>query len=227
RFLDHHRGAMALLTAQISMLTRRDGDGCFLVLREAQTVNQISDEIGKMTGAGFEAQRDTSQLFVVLHECHPVLNRRSKITLQYGGHTLCGHSPVGCGFASFRWMRSRSTDISIGFTRISSACKRMAHSASSSSGYPLRTSVTASGCVCRMALTTVNPSPACGMWRSERRASKVSEAMRLNASRTFATATTSKPSRSSVACNIPRTASSSSANKILGIPVLLSAPHKT
>jgi hypothetical protein len=39
-----------------------------------------------------------------------------------------------------------------------------------------------------MALTTVKPSPACGMCRSESSRSKFSVAMRLSASRTVATA---------------------------------------
>src|ERR1700683_1983758 len=75
-----------------------------------------------------------------------------------------------------------------------------------------------------MALTTVKPSPASGICRSESNTSKLSAAMRLSASHTFATPTTSKPSRSSDVRNISRTASSSSASKTLGIPELLSAP---
>src|SRR4030088_1396035 len=68
-----------------------------------------------------------------------------------------------------------------------------------------------------MALTTVNPSPACGMCRSDSSTSNFSVAMRASASLTLATATTSNPSRSSVTCNMLRTASLSSASKILGI----------
>src|SRR5208337_108122 len=41
-----------------------------------------------MAGAGFKAQRDTGQLLVVLHQCHPVLNRSIQVMLQYGGHAL-------------------------------------------------------------------------------------------------------------------------------------------
>ena len=38
------------------------------------------------------------------------------------------------GCASFLWMSSRSEAISMGFTRTSSACKRIADKASSSAG---------------------------------------------------------------------------------------------
>src|SRR5271154_5138600 len=76
-----------------------------------------------------------------------------------------------------------------------------------------------------MALTTVKPSPARGMCRSESNTSKVSVAIRLSASHTFATATTSKPSRTSADRNISRTTLSSSASKTLGIRKQLSARH--
>lgn len=46
----------------------------------------------------------------------------------------------------------------MGFTRISSACNRIAAAASFISGYPLKMMVTALGLKCRMALTTVRPS---------------------------------------------------------------------
>src|SRR5258708_38329938 len=131
--------------------------------------------------------------------------------------TLCvGRGLWGEGLAISLWMISRSEAISMGFTRTLSARKRIADRASSSSGYPLSTSVAAFGWVWRMALTTVKPSPAWGMCRSESSTSKFSAAIRLSASRTFATATTSNPSRSNAACSILRTASSSSASKILG-----------
>ena len=107
---------------------------------------------------------------------------------------------------------------------MSSACERMTDRASSSSGYPLSTSVTASGWVWRMALTTVKPSPACGICRSESSTSKFSVAIRWSASRTPTTATTSNPSRSSAVCNIWRTASSSSASKILSTFTAFSLP---
>src|ERR1700722_1721702 len=41
-----------------------------------------------MASAVLKAQRDTGQLFVALHQCHPVLNRSTQIVLQYGCHAL-------------------------------------------------------------------------------------------------------------------------------------------
>src|SRR6266496_5981152 len=75
-----------------------------------------------------------------------------------------------------------------------------------------------------MALTTVKPSPACGICRSESSTSNFSVAIRWSASRTPTTATTSNPSRSSAVCNIWRTASSSSASKILSTFTAFSLP---
>ena len=54
-----------------------------------------------MTGAVIKVQWDTSQLFVVLYQLHPVLNRRVEVTPQYGGHAFCRQRPVGYGVREF------------------------------------------------------------------------------------------------------------------------------
>ena len=41
-----------------------------------------------MAGTRLKAQRDTGQLLVMLHQCHPVLNRRIQVVFQDGGHAL-------------------------------------------------------------------------------------------------------------------------------------------
>ena len=62
--------------------------------REAQAVNQVSEEIGKMAGAFLKAQWDPGQLLVVLDQFHPILNRRIEVMLQDGGHAFRGQRPV-------------------------------------------------------------------------------------------------------------------------------------
>ncbi len=94
RFLHHHSGGVALFSPQISVLTCGDGDVGLRGRREAQAVNQVSEQIGKVTGAVLKAQRDTGELLVVLHEFHPALNRRIEVMFQYGCHALRGQRPL-------------------------------------------------------------------------------------------------------------------------------------
>jgi hypothetical protein len=56
RFLDDHRGSVALLAAQVYVLACREGDFRVLSIRESQAMNEIRDETGEMTSAFFEAQ---------------------------------------------------------------------------------------------------------------------------------------------------------------------------
>src|ERR1700733_7553507 len=78
-----------------------------------------------------------------------------------------------------------------------------------------------------MALTTVKPSPAFGMCRSESSTSKSCATMHFSASVTLLALTTSNPSPSIADCNISRTDASSSTSKILGfvigLPYILTA----
>jgi hypothetical protein len=57
-----------------------------------------------MAGAVLETQRDTGQLLVVLHQCHPVLNRCIEVMLQYVGYALGRWQP-----ASY-WVRELVAD---------------------------------------------------------------------------------------------------------------------
>ena len=77
------------------MLACGDGDVGLRDGREAQAVNQVSEEIGKVTGAVLKAQRDTSELLVVLNEFHPIPNRRIQVMFQYGRHAFRGQRPMG------------------------------------------------------------------------------------------------------------------------------------
>jgi hypothetical protein len=104
-----------------------------------------------------------------LHRAHaPVCRLRSRqmATCKPLGSQAC------CG--SLR-EESRLRLISQGFRQPESAGSRTAAKASSIAGYRLSTRVAACGWVWRMALTTVKPSPACGVCRSESNASKVSD----------------------------------------------------
>src|ERR1700712_5727277 len=74
--------------------------------------------------------------------------------------------------------------------------------------------VTASGCVLRMALTTVKPSPGLPMFRSDNKTSNLSEVIFCNASATDAAVVTSKPCFLSMAANVKRMASSSSTHNM-------------
>ena len=95
RFFHHHSGGVALFSPQTSMLACGDGDVGFRRCRKPQAVNHLSEEMGKVTGAVLKAQRDTSELLVVLNEFHPVLNRRIEVMFQYGCHALRGQRPMG------------------------------------------------------------------------------------------------------------------------------------
>src|SRR5450755_4392435 len=102
-----------------------------------------------MAGPGLEAERDTGQLLVVLHQRHPLLNRSIQFMLRYVGYSLRRRQPANLGFASLLRMASQRdatwigvwrqaffpgvliVAYQIGFTRTSSACRRMADKASS------------------------------------------------------------------------------------------------
>src|SRR5882762_6952909 len=83
RFLHHHSRGVALPSPQVSMLACGNGDVGFRCRRKLQAINQLSEEMGKVTGAVLKAQRDTSELLVVLNQFHPVVNRRIEVVFQY------------------------------------------------------------------------------------------------------------------------------------------------
>ena len=53
-----------------------------------------------MTGAVLKIQWDQVSSSLC-YQCHPVLNRRIEIMLQYRSHSLCGHRHVGDGVSQF------------------------------------------------------------------------------------------------------------------------------
>jgi len=102
-----------------------------------------------------------------------------------------------------------------GFSKILSACLRMAAVAFLMSGFALRMIVTAFGFAWRIAPTTIRPSPAPGMLRSVTTTSKLPLVMRINASITFDAVVTSNSWASRITFSPDRTDSSSSTSRIL------------
>ena len=60
-----------------------------------------------------ELPNGQTQLFIALHQCHPVLNRRVEVALQYGGHALWSGRPPNCG-GSRACLRMRSLPLGFG-----------------------------------------------------------------------------------------------------------------
>ena len=93
RLFHHHRCGVALFAAQFAVLASRERDLRFSGSRKTQAINEISDQIRKMTGAVAKTQGDTNQFFVDLHEVHPGLNHRVQVIFQDGSHSFGGQRP--------------------------------------------------------------------------------------------------------------------------------------